>query len=205
DVVREVAALTPGPYVHIGGDEVFKIPHEDYVTFVEQACEIVRAHGKQPVGWEEIAQTRLEPGTIVQHWKSTEHARAAVDQGARLIMSPASRTYFDQKYDATTELGTEWAGHVTVRDAYEWDPATQVDGVEESDVLGVEAALWSETLATMHDVEYMAFPRLLALAEVASTQPGERRWEDFEARLPVLEHELDELGVAYFRAPEREG
>ena len=65
-------------------------------------------------------------------------------------------------------------------------------------VVGVEATLWSETLVTMHDVEYMAFPRLLALAEVASTRLTERRWEDFEARLPALERRLDELGVAYF-------
>jgi hexosaminidase len=202
DVVREVAELTPGPYVHIGGDEVFKIPNEHYVSFVEHVCARVRAHGKQPVGWEEIAQTRLEPGTIVQHWKDPEHARAAARQGARVIMSPATRTYFDLKYDANTELGTEWAGHVSVRDAYEWDPVTQVEGVAPADVLGVEACLWSETMATMRDVEFMAFPRLLALAEVASTRPEERGWENFRSRAPVLRRELDELGATYFRSPE---
>ena len=160
----------------------------------------MRAHGKQPVGWEEIAQTRLEPGTIVQHWKDPEHAREAVRQGARVIMSPAARTYFDHKYDATTKLGTEWAGHVSVRDAYDWDPATQVDGVAEADVLGVEACLWSETMATLGDVEFMAFPRLLALAEVAATPPAQRDWEDFRARLAGPRgRELDELGVTYFR------
>jgi hexosaminidase len=115
-------------------------------------------------------------------------------------MSPATRTYFDLKYDARTELGTDWAGHVSVRDAYEWDPATEVEGVSEGDVLGVEAALWSETMATMRDVEYMAFPRLLALAEVASTQPAQRRWDDFRAHLPALERGLDEVGVTYHRA-----
>jgi len=199
DVVGEVAAATPGPCVHIGGDEVFKIPHEHYVAFVEHVCATVCAHGKQPIGWEEIAQTRLEPGTIVQHWKSAEHARAAVEQGARVIMSPATRTYFDLKYDATTRLGTAWAGHVSVRDAYEWDPAAEVEGVSEADVLGVEACLWTETMSTLGDVECMAFPRLLALAEVASAQPEERSWDDFAARLPELRRRLDELGVTYFR------
>jgi hexosaminidase len=115
-------------------------------------------------------------------------------------MSPARRTYFDLKYDATTKLGTEWAGHVSVRDAHEWDPATQVEGVSEADVIGVEACLWSETMATMRDVEYMAFPRLFALAEVASTQPAQRNWNDFLASLPALERSLDELGVTYHRA-----
>jgi len=201
DVLREVAELTPGPYVHIGGDEVFKIPHEHYLSFVDYTCARARAHGKEPVGWEEIAQARLEPGTIVQHWKDPEHVRAAVRQGARVIMSPATRTYFDLKYDAATKLGTEWAGHVSVRDAYEWDPATQVGGVTEADVLGVEACLWSETMATLSDVEFMAFPRLLALAEVAATAREEHRWDDFRARLPALGRELDELGVSYFRAP----
>jgi hexosaminidase len=197
EVIAELAALTPGDHIHIGGDEAHASRLDEYVEFVEFACAVVRRHGKQPIGWEEIAQAKLEPGTIVQHWKSPERARAAVSQGARVIMSPATRTYFDLKYDETTELGTEWAGHVSVRDAYEWDPATEVEDIAESDVLGVEAALWSETMATMRDVEYMAFPRLLALAEVASTRPVQRRWEDFLARLPELERGLDALGVTY--------
>jgi hexosaminidase len=199
DVVRELAALTPGPYVHIGGDEVFKITREQYIAFVERACSIVRAHGKQPVGWEEIARSTLEPGTIVQHWKDEELAREAVRQGARVLMSPGSRTYFDMKYDASTELGTEWAGHIGVRDAYDWDPAVQVPGVEEGDVIGVEAALWSETMETIQDVEFMAFPRLLALAEVASAPRGSLDWELFRASLGAREAELDALGVSYFR------
>jgi hexosaminidase len=200
DVIGELAELTPGEHVHIGGDEALATPHDEYLEFVEFACAVVRRHGKQPVGWEEIAQTRLEPGTVVQHWKSAEHALAAVQQGARVLMSPATRTYFDLKYDATTKLGTEWAGHVSVRDAYDWDPATQIEGIGEGDVLGVEACVWSETMPTLRDVEYMAFPRLLALAEVASTQPAERRWNDFESRLPALERQLDELGVAHLRS-----
>jgi hexosaminidase len=200
DVLRELAELTRGPYLHIGGDEVFKIPREHYVSFVEHVCGRVRAHGKRPVGWEEIAQTRLEPGTIVQHWKDPEHAREAVRQGARVLMSPGERTYLDHKYDPTTELGTQWAGHVSVRDAFEWDPETHVEGVTEADVVGVEACLWTETMATFRDVEYMAFPRLLALAEVAATQRAQRSWADFESRLPALLGSLDELGVTYFRA-----
>jgi len=194
DVVREVAALTPGPYFHIGGDEAAATAPADYVRFVERAAEIVLRHGKRLVGWEEIAHAKLPPGTIVQHWKDAELAARAVDQGAELVMSPARRTYLDMKYDATTELGTVWAGYVGVRDAYEWDPG--------DDVLGVEAALWSETLASIADVEYMAFPRLLATAEVASVSAEERDWEDFRARLAEHGPQLEALGVNFFRAPE---
>jgi hexosaminidase len=167
DVLREVAALTRGQYIHIGGDEAAATRPDAYATFVTRALELVRVHGKQPVGWEEIAKVPLPPGAIVQHWKNEELARAAVSQGARVIMSPATRTYLDMKYDATTKLGLEWAGYVSVRDASNWDPATQVEGVAEGDVLGVEACLWSETLETLADVEFMAFPRLVGIAGIA--------------------------------------
>ena len=183
DVVREVAALTPGAWFHIGCDETTATDPDGFVRFVERVSEIVRRHGKQPIGWEEIARARLAPGSIVQHWKDPALAAAAVAQGARIIMSPASKTYLDMKYDPSTELGLEWAGHISLRDAYDWDPATLVPGVSEGDVLGVEAALWSETLETFDDVEFMAFPRLAALAEVGATPQSDRNWEDFRSRL----------------------
>jgi len=200
DVLDEVAALTPGPYLHIGGDEAGATPADEYAPFVARVCEVVRSNGKTPIGWEEIARIPLPPGTIVQHWKDGELAREAARQGAQLIMSPAGRTYLDHKYDATTRLGTTWSGHVSVRDAYEWDPGTLVDGVSESHVLGVEAALWSETLETMAHVEEMAFPRLLATAEVA--WGGGRGWEAFRSRVAAEGRALDRLGVAFFRSPE---
>lgn len=167
DVLREVAALTPGAYIHIGGDEALSTQGEDYARFMGRVFEFVPSHGKQVVGWEEIAKLPLPPGAIVQHWKDGDLARAAVKQGARVIMSPATRTYLDMKLDATTKLGLEWAGYVSVRDASNWDPATQVAGVGEADVIGVEACIWSETLETFEDVEYMAFPRLVGVAGVA--------------------------------------
>jgi hexosaminidase len=200
DVVGELAALTPGPHIHIGGDEAAATPHDGYVAFVERTCAVVRASGKQPIGWEEIARTALEPGTIVQHWRDPELAREAVRRGCRVLMSPAARTYLDHKYDETTKLGTQWAaGRLTLRDAYEWDPASLVAGVGEADVVGVEAAIWTETLASMGDVELMAFPRLLALADVASAPPGERSWDAFRETLPAGLAELDALGVQYAR------
>src|SRR5205823_2760120 len=84
DVVREVAALTPGPYFHIGGDEAAATAPADYVRFVERVAEIVRSHGKRLVGWEEIARATLPPGTVVQHWKDEALAARAVEQGAEL-------------------------------------------------------------------------------------------------------------------------
>ena len=99
DVVREVAELTPGAYFHIGGDEAAATPSADYIRFVERVGEIVSARGKRLVGWEEIARARLPAGTIVQHWKDPELLQRAVEQGASVVMSPASRAYLDMKYD----------------------------------------------------------------------------------------------------------
>jgi len=202
DVVREVAALTPGAYFHVGGDEAAATKPDDYARFMRRAQETVQRHGKRAIAWEEIARTELLPGTIVQHWKRSELARRAVERGAKVIMSPASRTYLDMKYDASTQLGLEWAGHVEVRDAYDWDPALQVPGVAEGDVLGVEAALWSETLETMADVELMAFPRLAAIAEVGWSAQSERDWDDFRRRLAAHGPELQARGVNFHRSPQ---
>ena len=99
------------------------------------------------IGWEEVAAIDdLQPTSVVQHWNNAPLTTRAKQQGAKLIMSPAARAYLDMKYDAATPVGGTWAGFIDERRAYEWDPATQVPGVGEADILGVEAPLWSETI-----------------------------------------------------------
>ena len=141
DVVRELAALTPGPWIHIGGDEASETKPADYAAFMQRALASVRAHGKQPIGWGEIARVEPIGDAIVQHWIPTDEglARKAVAQGAKLIMSPASRVYLDMQYTRSTRLGQDWAGRIEVKDAYGWDPASFVKGVAESQIEGVEA------------------------------------------------------------------
>lgn len=201
DVVREIAALTPGPYIHIGGDEVETLSQEDYAKFIERVQGIVNAYGKRMVGWEEVAQADLFPTSIVQQWRS-DSAQAAIRQGAKLIMSPASRAYLDMKYDPNTELGLKWAGFVDVRDAYEWDPVTFMEGVTESDVLGVEAPVWSETLRNMGAVEFMAFPRLPAIAEIGWSPAEKTDWEHFRLRLAAQAPRWNFMGANYHRSPQ---
>jgi hexosaminidase len=201
DVIRELAALTPGPYLHIGGDEASATDLADYVGFVESVQGIVQAYGKQMVGWEEIAQADLSPTSIAQHWHS-ELARRAVQQGTKIIMSPASRAYLDMKYDASTPLGLTWAGYIDVETAYTWDPAAQVAGVSESDVLGMEAPLWSETLETLADVEFMAVPRLPGYAEIGWSAVEGRSWDEYRLRLGAHGPRLAAMGVNFYRSPE---
>jgi hexosaminidase len=201
DVVREVAALTPGQYLHIGGDEAKSTTREDYLAFVDLAQRIVRSHGKRTVGWGEIASVQLARTTIVQHWHR-DAAADAVRSGAKLIMSPAEHAYLDMKYSRSTKLGLSWAGYTSVRDAYEWDPVGALDGVAEDAVLGVEAPLWSETLESMTDVEYMAFPRLIGHAEIGWSPRRGRSWSEYRRRLAAQRPRLDALGVRFFRTRE---
>ena len=198
DVIGELAALTPGPYIHVGGDEAHSTPAEDYRRFIERAQQIVQAHGKQMLGWAEIAQIDLSPGTVAQYWQGDFGSRAAA-QGVKLIMSPADRSYLDMKYDDSTPLGLNWAGNIDVERAYSWDPATLLPGVGEDAVLGVEAPLWTETLDNMDDLEYMVFPRLLGLAEIGWSPAEGRSWDEYRLRLGEHAPRLEALGVNFYR------
>ena len=201
DVVRELAALTSGPWLHIGGDEVRTLTSDQYVRFIERVQAIVQSHGKQMIGWDEIASAALLPTSVIQHWRPTSTPAEAVARGTRVIMSIASKTYLDMKYESTTAIGLSWAGYIDVNTAYEWDPATIAAGVPESALLGVEAPLWSETVATMRDVEFLAFPRLAAIAEVGWSSAESRDWNAFKERLAAHGARLTALGVNFYRSP----
>ena len=117
-------------------------------------------------------------------------------------MSPANRAYLDMKYNSGSAIGLNWAGLVSVETAYGWDPR-QVAGEALADaVIGVEAPLWSETLATRRDVEFLAFPRLAAVAEVAWSHQNRRHWNDFRRRLAVQAPRWSALGINFHRAPD---
>jgi hexosaminidase len=206
DVVGELAALTPGRWFHIGGDEAAATKLRDYVRFIGRIRKIVERHGKHLIGWEEIGRAKLDRGTLVQHWNidpaKAALSRRAVEQGARVIMSPASKAYLDMKYGPSTALGLHWAGYTSVRDAYAWDPVRQVPGVGAQDVLGVEAPLWSETTRTISDIEYLAFPRLLGIAEIGWSPARGRSWAEYRVRLAAQGPRLAALGVNFYRSPE---
>ncbi|MEV4635774.1 family 20 glycosylhydrolase [Actinoplanes sp. NPDC049548] len=186
DVIRELAAMTPGPYLHIGGDEAHATPEADYLTFQQRVLPLVAKYGKIAYGWNEIAKSPASGTAVAQYWDTaTTNATvaAAVARGTKVVMSPANKAYLDMKYDRNTPLGLSWAGYIEVRTAYDWDPATRVAGVGEAAVLGVEAPLWSETLRSLDDIEFMAFPRLPAIAELGWSPASTHDWESFSARL----------------------
>lgn len=212
DVIGELAALTPGSYIHIGGDEAHSTPLSDYTRFIDRLQPIVDADGKNMMGWNEIAQTHVQPspGTLAQNWSLVNDtgpindrlATAAVSKAVKLVMSPANKAYLDMQYNETSPYGLHWAGYVSVQDSYHWDPATIFTGVKESDIKGVEAPLWSETLTNIHEIEYMAFPRLPGIAEIGWSSSQGRSWSEYRVRLGAQGPRWDVMGMNYYHAPE---
>jgi hexosaminidase len=203
DTLREIAALTPAPYIHIGGDEAHSTDETDYKIFIERVQKVVQGLGKQCIGWEEISRAELLPDTIVQYWWQAPLAQEAARRGHKLILSPASKVYLDIKYDPSTPLGLDWTKqYIDVRDAYDWEPASILEDVTEKSVLGVEAELWTETIVTVDDMDTMLFPRLLACAEVGWTPQEKRRWEDYSLRLANHGQRLAAMGVKFYRSPQ---
>ncbi len=200
DVIRELSEMTPGPYFHIGGDESHATKKEDYLYFVERVQSIVNKYGKRMIGWDETGQTQLLPNSVVQFWNSSEYSLQAVAKGAKVIMSPAKKTYMDMKYDSTTSLGYDWAAYIEVDDGYQWDPAEYVDGLTDENILGVEAPLWSETVTNMEEIEYMVFPRLPGYAEIGWTSAVLRDWENYSERLSNHGDRFEAMEIDFYRS-----
>jgi hexosaminidase len=208
DVVRQLARLTPGRYLDLGGDEAHSTPHADYVRFIEKLEPIVRRHGKRMMGWAETSAAHLSGTGLAEYWNpatgsdaGTETATNAAAQGVGLVMSPASKAYLDMKYTELTPMGQSWAGIVEVSDSYDWDPVTFVSGIKESDVTGVEAPVWTETLKDLRDVEYMAFPRLPGVAE-KGWSPARHPWSEYRTRLATQSPRWEVMGVNYYCSPQ---
>lgn len=183
DVIRELSAITPGPYFHIGGDESHVTEKTGYISFVERVEELVHKYGKKAIGWDEIAQADLERSTVVQFWREPKNALKAAENGSKILFSPASRMYMDMKYDSLSPYGLTWAGLIPVDHGYRWDPGTLVEGLPEESILGLEAPLWSETISDLTGLEYLAFPRALGYAELGWSRADGLDWEDYKRRL----------------------
>ncbi|GGV73505.1 MULTISPECIES: beta-N-acetylhexosaminidase [Streptomyces] len=209
DVIREVAALTPGRYLHIGGDEAHSTSHEDYVTFMDRVQPIVATYGKTVIGWHQLTATTPAEGALVQYWgtdstsdSEKEQVARAARNGTGVILSPADRIYVDMKYTPDTPLGKSWAGYVEVQRSYDWDPGSYLPGVPASAVKGVEAALWTETLSTSDELDYMAFPRLPGAAELGWSPAATHDWDTYKVRLAAQAPRWDALGIGYYRSPQ---
>lgn len=201
DVIREISEITPGPYFHIGGDESHVTEMEDYIPFIERAQDIVTKYGKKTLGWDEVAHAQLLPTSVAQYWAKAENAVMAIEQGAKVLISPATKAYLDMKYDSTTHIGLNWAAYIELDDAYNWDPTTLDEQIKREHIIGVEAPLWTETVTNRSEIEYLTFPRLAAIAEVAWSPQDRRDWDSFKSRLKFHGQRWTRDNVNFYRSP----
>jgi hexosaminidase len=205
DVLTELAALTPGPYLHVGGDEASATSAAQYAAFMNRVQPMVTAKGKAVMGWHQIGASAVQhsAGRVVQYWglnTSDPLVSNAVSLGAKVVMSPANKAYLDMKYNNQTPLGLTWAGLIEVQTAYGWDPGAYLSGVPASAVLGVEAPMWSETIVTLDNIEFMAFPRLPAIAELGWSPWSTHDWNAFRVRLGAQGPRWTVMGIDFYRS-----
>lgn len=218
DVLSEVFALFPGKYIHVGGDEVPKdfwracpkcqnrikengLHNEEELQsyFIQRIEKFVNAHGRTLVGWSEIGQGGLAKSAVLMDWKGG--GLDAAMSGHDVVMTPNASCYFDhyQSLDYATEpvaIGC----YTPLKAVYDFDPVPPQLKVEYwSHVLGGQACVWSEYIASRSYLEYMSFPRLCALAEVVWSPKDMRDWRSFTSRLSANERRFDVLGINYRR------
>lgn len=220
NVLDEVMILFPGKYIHIGGDESpktrwkvcancqsrikkenLKDEHELQSYFIKRIEKYVNSKGKQIIGWDEILEGGLAPNAAVMSWQGIEGGIAAAKQKHKVVMSPGSHCYFDH-YQATPN-GEPLAigGYTPLEKVYAYEPIPSVLNAEEqSYIMGAQANVWTEYILNEKQVEYMAMPRMTALAEVLWTTKENKNETDFLNRLQRHFLLLDKLEINYAKA-----
>lgn len=218
DVLTEVMELFPGPYIHVGGDEAAKgqwkstaavqariralgLKDEDELQswFIRQMDDFLTAHGRRMIGWDEILEGGLAPNAVVMSWRGTSGGIAAARAGHDVVMAPGSHTYLDH-YQALDHSREPLAigGFLPLDTVYSYDPMPpELEPRFAKHVLGAQGQVWTEYIKGPKNVEYMAYPRMSALAEVLWTPLGRKDYANFLLRLEEQLRRLDALDVNY--------
>ncbi len=203
-VLTQLAALTPGEYIHVGGDESHVTPHDDYVTFITKSVQLVHDLDKKMMGWNEASIGGVQPDDAIQYWVGgTADTLAAVkDKGAKLVLSRSNSAYLDMKYNSKTPIGLTWAGTGDFPAYYNWDPAGVVtdNGQKLPDeyILGVEGPMWAETIRGGEQAEFLGFPRVISHAEIGWTPQAQRDVTDFTARMASVGERLLAMDTNFY-------
>ncbi len=223
-VLAEVLALFPSRFIHVGGDEApkasweaspvaqevirregLKDEHELQSWFIRRIERFLAARGRRLIGWDEILEGGLPAGATVMSWRGVAGGIEAARQGHDVVMTPTSHLYFDYYQGDPAQEPLANGGLVPLERVYAYEPVpAELDAAAARHVLGAQGNVWTEYLKSPAAVEYMAWPRALALAEVTWSPKERRDWPDFVARLPVSLAWLDAWGVNY-RVPDVAG
>jgi hexosaminidase len=219
NVLSEIIELFPGKYVHIGGDEVpkdnwkncprcqarmrqqgLKTEHELQSYFVRRIEGFLNSHGRTLIGWSEIREGGLAQNAAIMDWIGG--AVEAATAGHDVVMTPTKFCYFDY-YQSTNQAAEPHAigGYLPLSQVYGFEPVP--DGLAQqfrSHIIGAQANLWTEYVPNFKHVQYMAFPRLCALSEVAWTPPAGKDYNAFLDRLQTQARRFDQMGINFRRA-----
>jgi hexosaminidase len=215
-IFTELAALFPCEYIHIGGDEAYKgfwaaCPkcqrrmadehlgnvEELQSYFVKRIEKMLTAKGKKMIGWDEILEGGLAPEATVMSWRGMAGGIAAARMGHAVVMTPWDYCYLDL-YQGESTVEPPTYGMCRLKDSYTYDPVP--DSVDERLILGGQGNLWTESVPDFRHVEYMTWPRGLALAEVYWSQKSARNWDSFTGRMEFEFQRMDGAGIKYARS-----
>lgn len=217
NVLTEVMDLFPGKFIHVGGDEAIKdqwkasgkvqnkikqlgLTNEDELQswFISRIDSFLVQHDRRLIGWDEILQGGLAPNAAVMSWRGEEGGIKAAKMGHDVVMSPTDYCYFDY-YQADRKIEPiAIGGYLPVKKVYSYDPVpSSLADDEKEHILGVQANVWTEYMPGPDKVEYMVFPRIAALSEVAWTEPSAKNWGDFRKRLTHLVRFYDMMNINY--------
>jgi len=219
NVLKEVMNIFPATYIHIGGDEADKkawkqcpkcqqrkhkegLKNEDELQSyaVRRMEKFLLANNRKLLGWDEILEGGLAPEATVMSWRGESGGITAAQQGHDVIMTPGGYCYFDSYQEDPTTAPEAIGGFLPLEKVYSYEPVPgQLDDTKAKHILGAQANIWTEYIPTTYHLEYMAFPRMLALSEVVWSSKNSRNWEDFKARLQSHYRLLQRLDVNYHR------
>ncbi len=217
DVLDEVLALFPSEYIHIGGDEApktrwsncehcqtlikkegLKGEHELQSYFISKIEKYLNSKGRQIIGWDEILEGGLAPNATVMSWRGINGAIEAAKQHHNVIMTPTSHCYFDYYQSENENEPIAIGGFLPLEKVYSFNPIPEELNEEEAKyVLGVQGNIWTEYMKTSEHVEYMAFPRILAMSEVVWSKTENKNYPDFVKRIENFHKRLDALNINY--------
>ncbi len=217
DVLDEVLELFPSKYIHIGGDEApktrwknceycqdlikkegLKDEHHLQSYFITKMEAYLNSKGRQIIGWDEILEGGLAPNATVMSWRGTSGAVEAAKSGHNVVMTPTSHCYFDYYQSENEDEPLAIGGFLPLEKVYGFYPIPEELTTEESKyVLGAQGNIWTEYIPNENHLEYMAFPRMLALSEVVWSQPKHKNYKAFVSRLENFHQRLDALDVNY--------
>jgi len=220
NVLTEVIALFPSTYIHIGGDECpktrwktcpycqalmkekgLKDEHELQSYFVQRIEKFVNKKGRKIIGWDEILEGGLAPNAAVMSWRGTEGGIAAAKQKHYVVMTPGSHCYFDHYQGEPKNEPLAIGGYTPIEKVYEFNPTPKELSKEEGNyILGAQANVWTEYMEDASKVEYMIFPRMIALSEALWGTSDPKKYNDFQKRLVQNLKILDDKGIIYSKA-----